>query len=829
MSPAVIFPTVPNRFPFYAACFLLLTGLGGAAVEPLELQTATQALRDRLPEVAIGKLERFLASGKANSEFAAVAKLRLAEACVRAGKYEKALEVAGKPAAKSDRELAFWRATALQGLARYTEALEIFPTLTSDEGWTLSREAIYNHASCLSAVGEFAEARRVLEPLIAASPEPRPHLWQAELMIRENLLSEAEGVLEGVKGVSAEEQCRHAFLMARLRLEQGKFSEAAAQLTPWVGSKQERDLHQGVLLLLARCQRLAGDRTAAAASLAQLIEEVPEGELLHAGFREFQSCNAPPTSEMVQMLVHWTESAQLAVKSEAAIALADAREVGGDLPEALRLCNEFLTTQPQSPLASAVLLRQSRLLIRLDRSQQALALLKPLQEPSQPAEVRAFAASVQAYAEVREGDFRKASEAFKMVSDATPDPEKKLVAVYQAALAALAAEDSDLGEILLGALPAQAARPLKADFALERGLHAAAQGSANAQVLLQKFLDRYPEHPRAFAAALAVAEVSLQDVLSPAESIRIKILAARERSKTEDQRQRVEVLSLHLDSINATPEVFAKKADLFLTANPESALRAELLMKMAVRFYNTQQYAPAKVRFLQIVEEEPESPLVETALYWAGKAALGSLAKGCEDEAVKLWDRVAAGKGVLQMEARLEQAKLSQRRNPAAALQLFDVMLKAQPPLTPNLKHMVLCLRGETLMAVAGNDDAKITQAVGDFDQVITSSDSSQYWKQQALVRKGACLENLKQDAAALEAFTEAMNLTHLNLSTNESDYHWFFRAGGKAMRLLESKKQWEAAVLIARKMAEAPGPQADAARDRASRLTTEHFLWQDD
>jgi tetratricopeptide (TPR) repeat protein len=284
-----------------------------------------------------------------------------------------------------------------------------------------------------------------------------------------------------------------------------------------------------------------------------------------------------------------------------------------------------------------------------------------------------------------------------------------------------------------------------------------------------------------------------------------------------------------LESLNATPEAFAKKADRFLEAHPEGALRADLLMKMAVRYYNTQQYAPAKARFLQLVEEEPESNLVEASLYWAGKSALGSLAKGCEDEAIKLWDRVAAAKGSMRMEARLEQAKLNQRRNPPAALQVFETILKSSPPPDASLRYTVLCLRGETLMATAGDNADQWREALSGFDQVISSPDASVYWKQQACVRKGGCLENLKQDAAALEAYQEAMAYSKNSASTNESDYHWFFRAGGKAIRLLESKKNWAAAVAIAQQLAEAPGPQADAARERANRLTTEHFLWQDD
>ena len=90
---AFLFLPVPIRFSFSFALLLTLTCPGWAAPEPPELQAAAQAMRDKLPEVAIGKLERFLAGEKVNPELAAVAKLRLVESCVRAGKFIKALEV----------------------------------------------------------------------------------------------------------------------------------------------------------------------------------------------------------------------------------------------------------------------------------------------------------------------------------------------------------------------------------------------------------------------------------------------------------------------------------------------------------------------------------------------------------------------------------------------------------------------------------------------------------------------------------------------------------------------------------------------------------------
>jgi tetratricopeptide (TPR) repeat protein len=294
------------------------------------------------------------------------------------------------------------------------------------------------------------------------------------------------------------------------------------------------------------------------------------------------------------------------------------------------------------------------------------------------------------------------------------------------------------------------------------------------------------------------------------------------------------LLGLHFDSLSATPEAFAKKADQYLTSHPiGSQARADLLFNLAERLYNAQQYAAAKARFLQLVKEEPDSDPaeVEAALFYAGKATLGSLAKGCEEEAMRLWDQVASGKGNLRLHARLEQGKLDQRRNPAAALQIFDDILKAVPPPDPSLKNYALCLRGETLLATSQASPDKLQEAISAFDLILTNPSSSVRWKQQAQVRKGDGLVSIKQEAPALEAYYEAMNLTPLTpTSANaEADYFWFFRAGEKAMRLLEAKQNWKAAVAIAQKLADAPGARGDSARERANRLITEHYLWQDE
>ena len=804
------------------------------AVEPPEFKAAAQAMRDQLPDVAMAKLERLLATPKLDDDVLVQTKTRYAEAAVRAGKPLKAIEVSNSFEISTQPELGFWRAVALQSLGQWTEALQVYQSLPKDPAWPFASEVALNRVATLTALGDGKSAMEAVGELEKSPAAGRAKLWKVDLLIRAKKYKEAEGVLSELGSLSAPLKHQQTYLQARLKLEMGLYSEASVQFAELVQPSKSigRDLHQAALLGQARAQRLAGEKAPGARSLVVLIGENPPPAMLKAAFLEFQLCNTPPDPELNKILEGWAAGNHALTSVEATSALVSAREAEGRVEEALQLCSRFATSHPDSPMVSDILLRQSRMLIAHGKGKEALLLLGPLQKPNQPASVRAWAAEVAAYANVAAGDFSKAAVAFKAVTENTPDAEKKLLATFQSALASVQANQAAESDELLAALPPGESAALRPDILLERGMYAASQASPQAESLLGTFLNEYPEHPRAFTAALALAELALENITAMPESIRDKISSAQRYVKSPQEQEKLSILGLQLDSTNATPEAFAKSVDAYLAAHPESDDRADLLMKLGTRLYSAKEFAAAKARFLQLVELEPDSPLVDAARFCAGKAALGSLAKGCEEEALKLWDKVAQGKGELRLAARFEQAKLDQRRDPVAAMQIFDSILKATPPPDAQMRHNVLCLRGETLLAMHSDNPTKLQEALAGFDQVINAPTASIYWKQQAQVRKGACHELLKEEPAALEAYHEAMNLAGASTaaaSQHEPDYFWFFRAGEKAMRILEARSDWKGAVAIAKKLSEAPGPQAVAARERANRLITEHYLWEDE
>jgi TolA-binding protein len=812
--------------------FLTLASLATAAPDSPELKAAEQALHDQLPEVALTKLERLLATPKLPEVTQQRALLLSVEAAVRAGKAVRGIELSDKIDLSTQPELAFWRASALQAAGRYRDALDLLVKLPAEEIGPLTIQAKFNQAAVLMGLGEATEAITLLRH-VGQSNDPavsqRAQLWLAEAQLEQRDLPAAQATLAALPTGGNEAQKQ--YLLGKLEFAQGHGSVAAQRFAQVVAATDPaaRSLHLPGLLGLARSQRVQDQKAAAARTLAELIAASPSPAFLELVFQEFRLVNTPPDPELDKLLLGWSDSNDVAVSAPAHLALIESREATTKIDDALQLCASFIKKYPTHPLLVEVLLRQSRMLIAQGKGDIVVQLLAPLQQPDQPPQVQAWANEVLGYAKLRAGNFSEAIKAFKIVTAKTPEPEKRLLATYQTALAKLQASAPealpDLSEI---SLPAG----LEADLEIERGLYAASKASPDTERYLQTFLKRHSDHARAFIAALALAEYSLQKSVKTPDLVRNRILTAEQLAKTPAEKERATILSLHFDSLTATPEAFAKKADEFLTSHaPGSPWRADLLFRLAERLHNAQQYAPAKVRFLQLVKEEPDSVEVEAALFFAGKAALGSLTKGCEEEAIKLWDQVAQGKGPLRLQARLEQGKLDQRRDPAAALQIFDAILKSVPPPNASLKHQVLCLRGETLLVQGLESPAKVTEALATFDQVISSNAASIYWRQQAQVRKGDCLVSLKQEPEAIEAYYEAMNLTLPATTANamEADNFWFFRAGEKAIRLLEAKQNWKAAVAIAQKLAEAPGPRADSSRERANRLITEHYLWQDE
>jgi tetratricopeptide (TPR) repeat protein len=165
------------RFCLVLVLFLSLGQLLRAQPGP-DLEAAIQPLTDGVPEVAIERLQTFLARNPTSPE-QTLARRHLVEALVRAGQPEEALDLfAGASGLTDDAEAIFWRAQALATLGRWSEALPFFQKASAEMTPPRSAEATFGEAEALRALGRTEDAIRVLRTLEEA---PR---WSTRAKLR---------------------------------------------------------------------------------------------------------------------------------------------------------------------------------------------------------------------------------------------------------------------------------------------------------------------------------------------------------------------------------------------------------------------------------------------------------------------------------------------------------------------------------------------------------------------------------------------------------------------------------------------------------------------
>ena len=104
-------------------------------------------------------------------------------------------------------------------------------------------------------------------------------------------------------------------------------------------------------------------------------------------------------------------------------------------------------------------------------------------------------------------------------------------------------------------------------------------------------------------------------------------------------------------------------------------------------------YPNAVTQFELLVEEFPQSPLAETALFFAGKAARLTMNPNSIDKAIEIWGRVVDMEGSLALNAREQQALAKMDLGlESEAITVFDSILGNDPPPDSSLYHQLRCL-----------------------------------------------------------------------------------------------------------------------------------------
>ena len=100
-------------------------------------------------------------------------------------------------------------------------------------------------------------------------------------------------------------------------------------------------------------------------------------------------------------------------------------------------------------------------------------------------------------------------------------------------------------------------------------------------------------------------------------------------------------------------------------------------------------------------------------------------------------------------------------------------------------------------------------------------------WKARAGFTLASIHHDAKHDTEALEACYNVLRAADMTPPTSPADYVWFAKAGFFGVDLLEAARQWEAAARLAEQIAQRRGDRAIEARERATKIRLEHFLWE--
>ncbi|WP_395736217.1 tol-pal system YbgF family protein [Prosthecobacter sp.] len=827
-----------------AALFAFPAALGAAGLEEsAEYVSARQALADGLPGVAGVKAERLLKrKGWTRVETRLLATFA-AEAWTRAEEGPRVLALA--EAYDLDDE-AFWRG---QALALTGDLAAARKALAEDSDTTHHPRTELLLAQVLAALGENAEARDALAPLLADSKD-------AALQKHARLLQSEIDINEGKPATDLPEAAEDAatrFLRARALLQSGRVEPAQEILQSVLDSPQGGErMHQAATLLQAEALLRQKRVAEAQAHLLKFLDATAYSRLWEEAFDLLNRVHEqePQSATMPEGVLRWISSgnkAQQLPDPPPVLAAATAEFRGHAMyltaqwlaalkrdDEAVGLLEALIQSHTSHPRLSEAMSLAMEIYASHHSDERVLVLAEAWREKFSRSSVPVdFAVGSLLY---RRGDHQEAVEVFQNAANVAATLTERRRALFNAAVAAISASDFTLYQSLLGQLEILTntaaagvdSNDSAATLELEKALELAAGHKPEAESALRAFIRAHPKHPRFADACVALAEWQLMAVPPRVDEAR-KALDNATTAKTElspAQLQRIDYTRMWLSDAAGDLKTLVTQGAAFIKAWPKGALLPEVRLKIAGAYYRLEDYANARTEFEIIARDAPDGPQADSALYFAAMSANSVMSLEGRKRAMEIWEELAQKNGPLAVAARRQQA-LSERLqgNHAAALAALDKVL-AMKALDPEQRLATICEKAELLLLLGKTEPARLDAAADLLDEFLTDHALPFLWKARAGFTLASIHHDAKHDTEALEACYNVLREADKTPPASPADYVWFSKAGFFGVDLLEASRQWEAAARLAEQIAQRPGDRAVEARDRATKVRLEHFLW---
>lgn len=813
-------------------------GSQGSSEVSRTLIEARKALGDGLPQVAAVKAERLLAGKGVNEEEKREAAGIAVEGWIRAREGARARELMNRHDIEDE---AFWAAHALVLSGDLNAAAAAFGQYTRmGEKADAARLAL---AYVLMADGREGAARSELKDLRTGADAQIAR--QARLLFNELelLAGRSSTVIQRLSREEAGKSGEVQFLRARGLLQLGEAAKAEAVIRDLIVLNGiGAHVHDAAVVLGAEALLEQQKADEALRMLVQFLDKAQDSDFWHEAFELLNRCRAAlrADDQIPLAVANWVASeAAPGRRAFAMFWIARWLDAGGRKVEALGMAEAFLRLNPGHRHESEAMRLAMKLNGELRADSRVLELARTWRQ-RHGGGGESLVDFITGGIFFARGDLIQALAAFRRSADTADGLAERRRALNNAAVTAVRAGEMAVYQALLAQIevagaPADGdARPAPqgsaaASMELDRALQLAARADPSAELEIQKFISAQPDHPRWAEAQVARAELALLDVPPRVKDAAVSLQAAmQKRDLPQATRERISYVTVWLREAEGNLRGVAEAGLAFLKEWPASPLADQVRMKTGEAYYRLQAFPDARTQFELLSTEHPGSPYADAAMFFAGKAAMELLTPEGLQRAIQVWGELAEHGGPLAVAARYQQALAKRREGlEKEALAIIDTLL-ADKALDDEMRMQAQCQRIE-LQIVMGRSDPKLLAEAAEAARGLRDKPGLSYlWKGRVGALLTQALQDLGRTSEALESCYDIVNAGIDNASgpANPAEFYWFYWAGFRAVTMLESTKQWEAAAKMAETLAQTAGDRAGEARELATRVRMEHFLW---
>lgn len=811
-----------------------------------EFQRAQMAMAQGLSGVAAMRCEGLLdrKGSKWSAEEIEILATMAAEGWTRDGRPDRVLNLLEGKA--KPHGVLFWRGQALLMQKKLDEAEGVL------RGYENAGKYKERARLCLALVfvaqGREALARRELKDLRESEDEELAK--RARLMFNESELQEgrSEVVAERLSREPDRDAPDVVFLRAQAIFQKGQLEEALKLLQGLIKNDSGGlRLHHAAVLLRAQILLEAGRNKEAQDEIVRFLDEAVDGDFQHDAFELLKRVRKGlPEDQRALLPLEVFEWIAQTVRPEhqgnALFLVADWLLERGRRVEAAGLLEALILEHPGHRMESEAMRRMMEIHGAQGNDDRVTELADVWRGKFGGGGVSVVDLITGGLLFSR-GEFEESMIRFQRAADLAMNLGERRKSLFNGALAAIRVGEAAVYNSLVAQLQSVSAKEAQgspssvagsrsgetaADLELDLALEKAAAGDVSAGLDLARFVDANQDHARWVEAQVAIAELALLDSPPRVKGAETALLEVEKRlggDVTGEMMQRVAYTRVWCREAESDWKGVIEAGQSYLRRWPQAELSPEIHMKVAESFFRLEDYANAQTQFELIAKNYPRSEFAESAMYSAGKAAM-SLQN--VDAAIGVWEAVASLEGELSRAARMQQAIAKRREGKEPeALKVVNGLL-AEKEVDEPTRRLLTLEKAELHIQLGTKDEKELATTILILEKFLKNPEVKGVWRARGSYWLAYSLKMQGKDAESLLVCQEVVDQPDLAQALDPESSVWFYRAGFLAVELLQEKAQWESAALMAERLAQAGGDRSIEARDIATKIRLDRFLWDD-